>query len=374
MTTSVTFELGTILDSLLKAALIAPSKAGTAFDKAAGIMLNINPGIAPVCVVQATNLDAFYIESVPVIEATGAQTRWRLPHTLAKILDSIPKTAGRLVRFEKDPAGGRVKLTSNRMVATVGTIDPDFYPEFDLYEGEFSTTQGVGSRIEQVAWACAKAGNEPLTGVHFTGEHVIATDRYRVCRVPLKMSITNPITVPAGMLASILKKTGEIEVGATSHHIVFRVNDGCHVYSAIYGNEFPAIEKRVTSFEYDGQISVRKNELSSLINLAMSGSDADRMPLIRLIIGRSELAAYVGGDEVGIGDVVDIPGQATHKRISLYFTPGYVLDAVNRTPGDLVTLSYRVEDESKVPIKIHDGSGFEAWVVSRGPANPSASP
>lgn len=372
MTTSVTFELGTILDSLLKAAIIAPSRAGNAFDKAAGIMFNINPGIAPVCVVQATNLDSFYIESVPVIDATGAQTRWRFPHTLAKVLDSIPKTAGRVVKFIHDPASGRVKLESNRLKASIGMIDPDFYPEFDLYDGDFSTTSGVGARIEQVAWACAKPGNEPMTGVHFTGEHVIATDRYRVARVPLKMAITKPITVPAGMLSSILKKSGEIEVGATAHQIVFRVHDGCHVYASIYANDYPGIEKRVTSLQYDGIISVRKGELASLVNVTMSGAEGDRTPLVRLIFGKGELAAHVSGGEIGIGDVVPIPGQADHPRVSIYFTPGYLLDAINRAPGDVINFSYRVENESKLPVKIDDGSGYEAWIAPRNPSNDSA--
>lgn len=372
MTTSVTFELGTILDSLLKAAIIAPSRAGNAFDKAAGIMFNVNPGTAPVCVVQATNLDSFYIESVPVVDATGIQTRWRFPHTLAKILDSIPKTPARLVKFEHDASSGRVKLESNRMRASIGMIAPELYPEFTLYDGDFSTTNGVGARIDQVAWACAKPGAEPLTGVHFTGEHVIATDRYRVARVPLKMAISKPITVPAAMLGSILKKSGEIEVGATPHQIVFRIHDGCHVYSSIYADEYPAIEKRVTSLTYDGVISVRKNQLTSLINLSTSGAEGDRTPLVRLIIGKGELAVYMSGEEIGIGDVEPIPGQAQHPRVSIYFTPGYLLDAVNRAPSDVINLSYEVENESRRPVKVDDGSGYEAWIAPRNPRNDSA--
>lgn len=358
-----------MLDCVQKAAVVAPSKAGAAFDKAAGIVFNINPGVVPVCVVQATNLDSFYIESIDVVTAEGASTRWRLPNMLAKVLDAIPKAPGKTVKFTKDPTTGRVKIESGRMRATLGLIDVDFYPEFEMYEGEFSTTSGVGVRIEQVAWACGKAGTEPLTGVHFTGQHVIATDRYRVARVPLHMPISSPITVPAGMLATILKRNGSVDVGATEHQVVFKVHDGCHVYSAIYASPYPAIEKRVTGFTYDGEVRVRKAEFAGLITLATSVVEGDRMPLLQLIIGRSEIAAFMNGQEAGIGDVLDAPGQASHPRISLYFNPGYLLDAINKAPGDNITFSYQNKNESMQPVKVADGSGYEAWIAARKSTN-----
>lgn len=365
--TQVTFEVGTIADAIRKAALVAPSKVGNAFDKAAGIMMDINPDDEEVtCVIRATNLDVFYVEALDCILASGPTTSWRLPsNILAEILKNIKPAPGKNVTFSKDTTRERIIVSCGRMKGSVGLIDTASYPEFSIYEGEFSTANDIGGRIDQVAWACAKAGAEPLTGVHFTGEYVVATDGYRVARMPLDMPITTPVTVPANILSGILRQTGKIEIGATPYQMVFRPDPYTQITCSIFALDYPKVMNKVAAITYDGVCRVRKQDLIDLINRALGAAGGDRNPLIQLIIGQGELAAYLVGQDADLGDVVELPGQVAHSRVKLFFSPQYVIDAVGKSPNDLVTLYFTLDANPKIPLKIDGGSGYEAWVATR---------
>lgn len=364
--TQITFEVGTIADAIRKAALVAPSRVGNAFDKAAGIMINITPDDEVMCVIQATNLDIFYVEAIDCIVASGQPARWRLPSgILAEILKNIKPAPGKSVTFTKDPAKEMITISCGRLKASIGMIDTSSYPEFSMYEGEFSTANNIGSRIDQVAWATAKAGSEPLTGVHFTGEHVIATDGYRVARMPLDMPIAEPVTVPANILSGILRQTGQVEIGATPHQMVFRPDPYTQITCSIFAMDYPKIADKVSAITYAGEFKIRKQDLIDLINRAMSAAGGDRSPIIQLIVGKGELAAYLMGQDARLGDVVELPGQLAHNRVSLYFSPQYIIDAVSKSPNDLITLQFDLDGNPKIPLKIDGGSGYESWIAAR---------
>lgn len=367
METSVTFELATILDAIKKAAIVAPARAGTAFDKAAGVMLDLFPSDEVKVVIRATNLDSFYTEVIECVTISGDATQWRVPANLvAEVLGNITQSPGKTVKFTRSSAtGGRVWIQCGRMKATIGLIDPHLYPEFPRYEGEYSTAGSIGGSIELVSWAAGKAGTEPLSGVHFTGKHLLATDRYRVARVPLEMPISNPVTLPASMLGSLLKRGGDLHIGATDHQVFFRIDDYTLVACAIFPMAYPEINKRLNGMQYDGTFVVRKSSFIRLVNQVIVAAQGNRSPIMQMIIGKSELAAFLKGQEAGIGDVEDLPGQVDHPRVSHYYEPTYLVDAANRAPGDLLTFSYKRENEPKTPIKVEDGTGYEAWVMPR---------
>lgn len=365
--TEVVFEVATINDVIAKAATIAPNKAGNAFDKAAGIMFELTPDDEVKCVVKATNLDVFYLEVVDAHSISGEDARWRLPASvIADVLKNIKPAPGKMITMSHTKGDGRVTIQSGRLKAQIGMIDPDLYPDFEVVEPDkFSPTRGVGSRIEMVSWASAKAGSEPLSGIHFTGEYVVGTDRYRIARVPLAMAaLAKPVTVPAGILSTLLKRAGEIEVGCTDHQMIFRPDDYTQITCSVFAMDFPDLS-RIYERTYQDSFKVNREEFVGLVNSAGAAATGDRSPILRLILGKGEAAVMLQGNEAMIGNVLELPGQCDHPRISLYFTPSYLTDAVGKAPTDIVTISYHAENESQQALRVDGGQDYQAWIAAR---------
>lgn len=366
MTTSITFEVGTLADSIRKAALVAPSRAGNAFDKAAGIVLEITPGEEVKCLVKATNLDVYYLEVIDCIAASGPSETWRLPSSVfADIVKDIKAAPGKTLILSHEAGVEQVRLQCGRMRATLGMIDPEYFPEFMVFDGDMEKASNLAPRIELVSWATAKAGSEPLTGIHFTGSHIAATDGYRFVRVPLEVPIAAPVTVPAGVLAAILRQAGDVGIAATETQLVIKPDEWTQIVCTIYGSKYPDIS-RPMGHTYDGEMQVSKQDLldklAAVQKAAAGGRDS---PPVQLIVGKNELAVFLKGQDAGLGDVIELPGQVNHARINLYYNPSYLSDAISKAPADIITIRYKLENESRSPIKIECAPGYEACVAAR---------
>jgi DNA polymerase III sliding clamp (beta) subunit (PCNA family) len=364
MTTSVTFETATLADAIKKAARVAPSKSGHAFDKAAGIVLDIFPGQEVQCVVRATNTDVFSAEVIAVVEATGPEVRWRMSSMLlASVIGTLPITNGKVVKLTQDKS--QIKMESGRTKATMIQMDPTYYPEWDSFDPDGMTTvNGLGGRLEQVEWAASTAPTPPLCGIYLDGDFAIATDRYRLARVPCRIDLPRPIIIPAGILGSVLRPMGDVGVSVRGSTLEIAV-DGYHqVQTIIYEMEFPPVGK-VMKTDHPAKVEVTKSAFIDMVGRANAFAGSDRAPLLRMYFGREEIAVMMTNDEVGLlGDVIEVPGQIGHPRTELRFTPKNVLDAVGKAPGSKITLGYNPENQ-RVPLYVSDGSGYEAWVVPR---------
>lgn len=363
MTTSVTFETATIADTIKKAGQVAPSK-GSAFDKAAGIVLDITPDDPVKCVVRATNLDIFFIEAVDVVQAVGEPVRWRLPSTvLAHVVGTLP-AANNEITFADQTESTRIMMTSKKLRAQIARIDSSYYQDFDVADIDYSDVDGVGGRINQVAWAAAKGSDIPFNGIHFTGTHIVATDRYRVARVPLLAPLARPVTVPAGVLGTILRQTGEIQIGLDDTLMYFRPDEYTQISTVLLEQAYPPIDKIITT-GYEHFVKLRKQELIDMVNRSLGFAGADRAPLLRVFIGKEQIAPFLANEEVGhIGDVLEVPGQCDHERIEICFTPKNLIDALSNAPNDTVSIGYNTSVWTKV-LYVDGGSGYEAWVVPR---------
>ncbi len=366
MATEIVFEIGTLADVISKAASIAPSRAGSAFDKAAGIMLEITPNDEVQCVVKATNLDVFYLEVVDCISVQGDNARWRIPSFfIAEVMKNMKPVPGKNVKLARVEGKNLIAIQSGRLRATVGLIDPEYYPDFDVVDpDDLHKISGLGARIEAVSWAAAKAGTEPLNGVHFDGTHIAATDGYRVARAPLSIPLATPVTVPVVSLAPLLKRAGEIEVGFTDFQMVIRPDEYTQIVCSLFGMSFPDVGK-LDKLTYDRELRINKTALVDLINSTGAAAAGDRNPILRLILGKEEVAAMLQGHETMVGNVEPVPGQCDHPRINVYFTPGYLLDAVSKSPTETVTIHYREENETRVATRIDGGPDYRAWIAPR---------
>jgi hypothetical protein len=116
---------------------------------------------------------------------------------------------------------------------------------------------------------------------------------------------------------------------------------------------------------YDCEFRVNKQDFLDLINSALAAVGGDRSPLLRVIIGKGEVAVMIDGADAMLGNVLELPGQCDHPRVSLYFTPQYLTDSVGHAPTDTVVISYKDENETRIPLRIDGGTDYQAWIAPR---------
>lgn len=370
--TVVSFEAGTIADAIKKAARVAPVKVGSAFDKAAGIVFDIYPGTDAPCIIRATNTDIFYVETIDTIKCEGDTVRWRLPsQILANIIGNISSAAGRVVTFTHQRPNV-IEINSGRMKLNLILNGNPYYPEWDITDGGILTTApNFGGNITRVEWAASKNGPSPLDGVHITGTHIIATDRYRIARVPCEINLpSGPITIPAWSIGQLLKQMGDVEIGVDGNLFVAQPDSYTQIKTTIIGQQYPPID-RITSMEFEERIDVNRSVLLGQIQNASQIAGADRAPVMVMIIGKNELAVMMSNDEIGLfGDVTELNGQADHGRVQIRFTPRMFIDALNNAPNDKIAIKYNPGNVN-LPIGLDGDSGYEAWIAPRAEKTPT---
>ena len=372
MFTVVSFEAGTIADAVKKAARVAPTKVGSAFDKAAGIIFDISPDTDAPCVIRATNTDIFYVETVDVIKAEGDVVRWRLPsQVMANIVGGMPGTAGKVITFtQKD--SNVLEIASGRMrLKLVLNLNP-YYPEWGITDADnLIVAPNFGGNITRVEWAASKNGPSPLDGVHISGTHIIATDRYRIARVPCEIDLpSGPITIPAWSIGQLLKPMGDVSIGVDGALFVAQPDSFTQIKTTTMGQQYLPIDK-VTSLGFEEEIDINRSELLACIQNASQMAGADRAPVMTLIIGKSEVAVMMQNDEVGLfGDVIELNNQADHGRIRICFTPRMLMDALNNAPNDKIKFKYNPSN-TNLPVGLDGDSGYEAWIAPRAEKTPT---
>jgi DNA polymerase III sliding clamp (beta) subunit (PCNA family) len=338
--TRVVFETAGLADVLRKVKSIAPSR-GQAFDKAAGIVITVYPEHeATYAIIRATNLDLYYKEWLPVLECDAVrETSWRVA---AKISDVI------------------------------STLPIEYYPEWETFDPDgLTAVENFGSRLSMVEWAADdNESTIPLSGVNLDGVNATATDTYRLARVPLAIDAgwvtAGPVTVPSKLLAQLVKQTGTVQVGATDSQLLVMPDPSVQIRTALYAVPYPtAGVERIAATEHDGSFEAPKGAFLDLFTRAMVMLQGDRFPMIDLFIGKSEVAVHaIDLEEGALGDVLDVPGFAAHKRINYLFTPKYLMDAIEKCPADRVYVYYDTENPLKI-MKISDGGGYNVWIVPR---------
>lgn len=362
----VVFENATIQDVIGKAARIAPTR-GSAFDKAAGILIEIDPDHGEVTI-RATNTDIFYLEVVDTVKIEAdARSLWLLPSiTLGALCAKLPIGSGRQITWQD--SDGVLSFSSGKMRGKLGLMTPDYYPIWEPFDpDELEQVSGFGGRVDMVTWAASKQGEPPLTGVHFDGEYAIATDRYRLVRVPCKAEpIYKPITVPAAIFAPVSKLLVDAQIAVQGEFLCVMPDEATQIKAIIYGLEYPPIahlfEREMSHF-----FKAKKAPLLEMIERASVMTGSERAPLLKLFIGKQEVAAYMEQSEVGmLGDIVDIPGYADHDYVQINFTPKNLMDAISYAPSEEIEFHYDLDRTGRIkPVKIDGGSGYISLIMPR---------
>lgn len=368
MISSVTFETAALADAVKKAARLAPTK-GEAFDKAAGIVLAFDPTQSvPLALLKSTDLHIFSMEWVTVTEWAGEPAQWRLPSVLAAlVIGSLPIGTGKTVTFESEATefSYTIKMTQGRTRAKFYPLDISYYPEWGAFDpDDMHPAKDLGGRIAQVEWAAGKS-DPRYAGVLLDGQYALATDSYRMARVPLLIpNLVEPMVVPAGILGSALSQTGETKVGVSDNMLQIMPDEYSQLKSVIFDVKFPNVSK-IVDREFDTQIQIDRDRLIEAMRRVDAVSMGERGVAMRCFLGAEEFAVFMQNDQIGqVGDVVEIPGNATHDRFEIKFTPKNILDGLMNSPNNQVTLHYDAGNPISI-LKIDGGSGYEAWIVPR---------
>lgn len=357
--TSITFETAALADALREAALVAPSR-GEAFDKSAGIVLDIHSNGQ--VIVKATDLRLWYMQWITALKVEGDPVQWRLPSKIfSQVITKLPLTSNTRVVLKQ--VGNVVKFTHGRKRGEFILMDLESYPEWMPFDpDELTEVPGMAAQISQVEWAAASGTTVPLIGIHFTGEIVVATDRSKIAMAPLNLELEKPITVPGGLLGRIIKSTDLVKAMAADNYLYLMPDEHTQVMCGIYGVDYLPIHRALNT-ERTEYVTIQKKDLLDAMEVAASFIVGDRLPVMRTFWGEEEIAVMLSNEEAGhLGDVIEVPGQIQHARVEIKFDPAHIMSALEHCSAQEITIGYDPGNLKK-PLYINAGDGAGFWVA-----------
>lgn len=362
--TTVEFEIAGLNDALKRAAKIAPTK-GRKLETYAGLMFEVIPETEEenaTVILRATNGDVFYREWLMPDAIEGDAVDWRLPSMLvANVVASLPQS--KRVIFTDTADKARLEIKCGKLKATCRKIPPQHYPDWDYIDTEQLThVTGFGERLEQVGWCVGDT--PPLNGIHVTGEEMAATNRYRLARTPMPIDgLAEPITVPASVLAPIMKHVVDTKLGVVGNHLCMMPNDQIEIMCTIFDEDYPNIE-RITNATFTDMVMFDKVTMKNLIERVTSAGSTDRQISLEFLIGDQGVELQLLDEEHQVFDAMPIEGQCDHPVVHYKFTPQNFTDAVSKAPGEMIMFHY-TKDKPTALVKFESSDNYEVWVAPR---------
>jgi DNA polymerase III sliding clamp (beta) subunit (PCNA family) len=366
LTRSVTFETAALSDAVNKASRVAPTK-GAAYDRSAGVLIELRPGDEHEATIKATNLEVTYLQWVDPIRVDGPPGDWRVPSgVLSGLLAGFPMGAGQTVTLtekdnEKDAlfiVAGKIKAKIRVMPDTDGFIK---WVPFDM--DSLVNVPGFAARVAQASWACDRA-TVPYTGVHIDGTSIIATDRYRLVKVPCVVPVTEPITVPLEVIGPILRNLSDAQIEATEHRLHLMPDSHTQITSGIFSVAYPNV-KALMDRPLPDTLTVDRDLLVAAMQRMLVLCKGERYPLTRLTVGDGQIEVHMNVVEVGeMDDTLSVTEGASHAKFAINFTPQNLVDGLLNASVAKVTIAYDHANEH-LPFHIADGNGYDSWIVPR---------
>src|SRR5215213_3807201 len=337
----LTFETAALADVMARAARVAPHK-GSAFDKAAGIIVEYRPTDAEPVTIKSTDFDVTFLERITPLGVTAgaAAFTWRIPSALAAgITGNLP--LGSQTEMSLDTTGALLIKCgkSKAKIRLYGDPTTNFEP-FD--PSGLVLVPGFAERVSQVAWACDKQAI-PFTGVHIDGKRLVATDRYRLVTVPLDVPVTDPITVPLDALTLVSKGGPDARIAAVNRRLHVMPTEYTQVTAVIYDAAYPKVDRGMYR-DHDKFCTVGRELLKTAISKMLVLVKGERYPLMTLTVGTSRIHVLIDVPEIGImEDEIDVVG-ADHPDFVVTFTPNNFVDGVSHAGKEEIKFSYDTRD------------------------------
>lgn len=365
----VKFYVATMADAIGRAQRIAPNK-GAAYDKAHGLVLEIRAdGHAEV---RSTNLEVYYREKikdvVDVFDFEGDDpVLWRLPSTLLHgIMQGLPVQGELEMECIKDV----VHMTCGKKVARLRVAArPEDFPQWNYFDNDtpFVDAEGLGARVQQVAWATSKDGSL-FSGINFNGERLAATDKYSCVTVPMDIDLgdNTDVTVPLSILSGILSNLpGDMSMRIKDGHMHLRIGEEIEVTSMVLQGKYPNLGL-LKSEGYKHHVKLPREQVQEAITAQMVLVKNERYPRMSFLFDNNEMKITMSSPEVGdMADVVECSYE--DEPFEVHFTPDFVASALTGT--DAPSVDWYFDGMGKAS-HITDAHGYRAWVQSRSTTDP----
>lgn len=363
------FEVATLADAIAKANRVAPTK-GASFDKAAGIVIDVNPAVNDAIVVRSTDLQVTIRIVVNYLEIGDEAATWRCPARLIHgLLASLPPASGSTIEL-RDTGDGYLYMkcgkTKGKLLQIVGS-----YPlvaTFDAHGMETATS--LSDRLSQVAWATDKRGTGVLSGVHLDGEYLYGFDRANMAMVPCKVPLVEPITAPLSEIAAIIKNTGEVQVRATQYRFEIMPDPHTQASCVLYEEPYPKlralVERSLAKLQATDtpstKIQMDSESLLGMIDRTLVLMKDERLESTIIEIGETYFKMIMTTGAGTVIDEVEITGGGTDPfRVS--FSPETLRSAVMASGRPVVSLTYG--PTPKDPVQVTDDQNFVALMMPR---------
>jgi len=359
MSKSATFEVTTLADAVAKANRVAPSK-GAAFDRAQGIVIDIDPARTEQVIVMSTDLEVTIRMVVNAISIGDEPAFWRVPAKLLHgLLSSMPSNTGAHIDL-LDTGDSHLYLKSGKTKGKLRQIVSG-YPIVDAFDtNDIVMAPQLAARLAQVAWATDKRGTGVLAGVHMDGEYLYACNRASAAIVPCKVDLSSPVTAPLTEISQIIKNTGEVGVTATGTKLQLMPDDHTQATCVLYEDEYPKILPLLDRAPLEWEFTMPTEPIMSMIDRTLVLMNEERLPSTNVEIGDGYLKMSMSTDAGLVVDEMEITG-GNPEPLKVSFSPDQLRAALNASGRPKVKVQYGPTGSS--PFLITDDNDFRALMM-----------
>jgi DNA polymerase III sliding clamp (beta) subunit (PCNA family) len=359
MTRRAVFEVTTLADAVMKANRVAPTK-GAPFDRAAGIVIDVDPYRAETVLVMATDLDVTLRMSVSPLEIGDEAVVWRVPNKLIHgLLGSLPMNTGAKIEL-LDTGDHNLYMKSGKTKGKIRLIVGS-YPSIEEFPtSDMLTAPSLAARLAQVAWATDKRGTGVLSGVHMDGEYLYACNRASAAIVPCTVPLEAPVTAPLTEVSQIIRNTGEVSIRATSTKLHLMPDPYTQATCVLFMDAYPKIEPLLTKAPLEHEFEMACEPIMAMIDRTMVLMKEERAVATNIEIGDGYLKMSMSTDAGLVVDELEIKG-GTPEPLKVSFSPDQLRSALQASGRPNVTVKYG--PTHKDPFLISDDGGFRALMM-----------
>lgn len=357
------FETAALADAVAKANRIAPTK-GAAHDRAAGIVVEVNPAEMDAVILKSTDLDVTFRMVLTPLELGDEAVTWRIPSQLFNgIMSTLPIGQSSTVRLAEN-GDGFVYFLCGKTKAKLRLIAGEYPVWSPFASDDLATVPGLARRLQQVAWATDQKGSGILSGVHIDGEYLYGCDRSNLAIVPCKVPIDRSVTAPLTDIASLIKNTSEVAMRAGKDRIELMSDSWTQTTCILFADDYPNVRNLLTKFTSTGEVSVATEELVAALDKMLVLVKSERLPVTTIKIGDGTLSLEMEVPDVGkILDEIEVVGGEPNDPFVISFSPEALKNSLMASGREKVTLKYGPTHLS--PITVEDDNDFFALMMPR---------
>ncbi len=241
-----------------------------------------------------------------------------------------------------------LKITAGRSEFSIRLLSSDEYPNTDRWEGESVSlsSESLTLALKQVVLAASSDDSRPiLTGVHLAAEddglRLVATDSYRLSMRDVAgvsfLKDDQSVLIPSRALAElnrVLNQGDKADLQLGDKQAAFEVGNVRLITRLIEG-DFPNYRGLIPD-EHPNTLTVNRADFLEALRRVKLLAQESTPIRIEMSASKTELVAVT--QDVGTAREA-VEGTYEGSDLTVAFNPQYLLEGVEVTPGEEITLS-----------------------------------